>query len=266
MQPTAKCVVQGASWTETFVDISRDAYSIAGVLVEPEAAWREAIVICGSLLDHRKHMYRDLAMLARVLAQAGIATLRFDYSGFGESAGQAEQADLASFVDDAEACLCWLRAERPASSISCIGVGLGAIIAAHAVARSEPTPLIACQPLWQIETIQRGPFQRKPLYDGRIVDVNGYRIGQRLYRQLTANEWRQNFPPTAHIGAPTLLMHVQDGPSADAAQIYQELLERSGRAVVVHAFRAARFWLSAELPLPVAEVCRCICEWLPGYG
>jgi len=71
------------------------------------------------------------AYVAQALAAQGIATLRFDFTGLGASAGEFADSNFSSNVDDLLAAVEWLRAHRAAPQIL-IGHSLGgaAVLAA----------------------------------------------------------------------------------------------------------------------------------------
>jgi predicted alpha/beta hydrolase len=61
-----------------------------GAFQAPERS--QAIVIAPPLFEERKSSYAPLRRLARLLADAGHAVLRFDYRGSGESGGSAQRS------------------------------------------------------------------------------------------------------------------------------------------------------------------------------
>jgi len=89
-------------------------------------------------------MYRSLADR---LVRAGCATLRFDYHGTGDSAGDIGDQSLDDWVGDACHAIALLRASSGVSRTTLFGVGLGATIAALAAAK-EPAG-VATLLLWE---------------------------------------------------------------------------------------------------------------------
>ncbi len=77
--------------------------------------------------------------IAHHLAAAGVATLRWDRRGFGASGGTAETADYNTDLEDATACVRWLRArdEVDGGRVAVAGHSAGALITCR-VCRDVP--------------------------------------------------------------------------------------------------------------------------------
>ena len=86
----------------------------------------------------------SLRMLAHALAEQGIATLRTDKRGVGQSAGAYRVTDLFdAFVGDAEGWLAHLRADPRFSAVSVVGHSEGALIGALAGADGRADALVS---------------------------------------------------------------------------------------------------------------------------
>ncbi len=92
-------------------------------------------VICQPWGAEYVFAHRTLRLLAIRLAAAGFHTLRFDYFGTGDSAGDMTDADLPGWEADTEQAMEELREIAGASRIALIGMRLGATIAARVAAR-----------------------------------------------------------------------------------------------------------------------------------
>ena len=70
------------------------------------------LLVSGSGLQDRDETlfdHKPFAVIADYLARHGIATLRYDDRGFGQSTGDASRCTTADFADDAAACIQYLR-------------------------------------------------------------------------------------------------------------------------------------------------------------
>lgn len=124
-------------------------YTLAGTLTIPKqhAAPVPAVVtITGSGLQDRDEAlpgvpgYRPFRELADTLSRRGIAVLRLDDRGFGESGGDPTRATTADFANDIRAALAYLRTRRDidANKLFLVGHSEGAIIAPM-IASTDPT-------------------------------------------------------------------------------------------------------------------------------
>ncbi|MCY1541703.1 Serine aminopeptidase, S33 [compost metagenome] len=76
-----------------------------------------------------------VSTLQRTARDAGLATLRFNYRGVGDSAGSHDMA--YGEVDDAEAVAAWLRDKSPQLPLTLLGFSFGGFVAASLGGRLE---------------------------------------------------------------------------------------------------------------------------------
>lgn len=256
---------QGHSWSETFVAIPSDGYALTAVFVEPVGIQRRgSLLLCGSLLDERKHLYRDIVNLSRALSREGFVVLRFDYRGFGESTGASWQVHLPNCVDDAVACFRWMHKQQPELPAACVGIALGAIIAAQVVMRVGAQALIACQPLWSVAANHRRTFWAGFTSTTALTNYTSYCIDRELYEQIASSHLKTTIANTGQSNQRALILHLANGTPAKAARQYQAQLTAANVAVSTHTLNAKRFWLSAELGMPLDQIVQPICAWLTG--
>lgn len=136
----------GPAHLREVVTFRSGAISLVGMLTLPngEGPHPAVILISGSGAQDRDGRnpvlphYRPLRWIADHLAGHGIATLRFDERGFGESGGDHLKATTADFADDNEAALRYLleRPEIDSSRVGILGHSEGGVIAAMVAARN----------------------------------------------------------------------------------------------------------------------------------
>lgn len=82
------------SWREQPVVFECDGDSLIGIIDHPERPIETGVVIIVGGPQYRAGSHRQFTLLARQLAEQGIASIRFDYRGMGDSEG-----DMRNFED-----------------------------------------------------------------------------------------------------------------------------------------------------------------------
>lgn len=106
----------------------------------PRLAAGAAVLVCPPFGQEGVRFHRLQRVLADRLSNRGVAVLRFDYYGSGESAGDDEAADLESWQGDILLAHEELRRRSRAARVSWLGARLGATTAISASRRAEPAP------------------------------------------------------------------------------------------------------------------------------
>ena len=107
--------------------------------------------------------HRAYRHLAERLAAAGIAAVRFDYPGTGDSSGDEYDGDrVAAWIEGACRVVAWARARSGAKDVGLFGVRLGALVALEAAARTgvDHVALVAPSPTGRAWLREARAFQR----------------------------------------------------------------------------------------------------------
>jgi hypothetical protein len=116
------------------------------VLHRPPAPPRAGVLVCPPLLNEHARSYRLFALLADALAAHGLAVLRFDYHGTGDSDGEDADFTLDSARSDSGEALGALRRAVAGAPLVVLGVRAGAIPAIHAATAGGAAALWLWQP------------------------------------------------------------------------------------------------------------------------
>lgn len=124
------------------VRVPAGGFDLAGTLTLPagDGPFVAVVLVSGSGPQNRDSElfgHRPFAVWADVLTRAGVAVLRVDDRGVGESGGDRSAATTRDFADDALACVRWLAGRKDVSSVGVIGHSEGAVVAAMVAAESD---------------------------------------------------------------------------------------------------------------------------------
>ncbi len=117
---------------------------LAGTLTTPDSCSRRTpvvVLVSGSGLQNRDEElfgHKPFAAIADYLADRGIATLRYDDRGFGQSTGEGEAATTTDFARDAQAAVGYLRQLRRFGRVGILGHSEGGSIAIKLAAKAVP--------------------------------------------------------------------------------------------------------------------------------
>ena len=112
-----------------------DSVTLAGTLTLPESfngANPAIVMITGSGLQNRDEEicgHKPFAVIADYLARNGIATLRYDDRGYGESTGDGKNATTEDFARDAKTAMEYLRKGMKFKNVGILGHSEGAAVA-----------------------------------------------------------------------------------------------------------------------------------------
>ncbi len=106
------------------------AREIFAVYHAPRGPVRGAVLVCPPIAHELVNSYRLLNLVAVWLAEHGIACLRPDYRGSGDSAGADDVLTLSGALGDMREAATELRGISGCQSIAVLGVRVGALIAA----------------------------------------------------------------------------------------------------------------------------------------
>jgi pimeloyl-ACP methyl ester carboxylesterase len=146
-----------------------------------------AAVLCPPWGEEYVYAHRALRQLSLRLSAAGFHTLRFDFFGTGDSAGDMTDADLAGWEGDTELAMEELRDISGAARITLIGLRLGATIAARVASRraGDVDALVLWDPI--ISGADYPPGAAAPGSD-QTVAVKGFLVTATMRREIRSIE------------------------------------------------------------------------------
>ncbi len=98
------------------------------------------MLLCNPFGEEASRAHRSYRVLATQLERAGYASLRFDYSGTGDSLGEGSAATVDAWIADIATAAERLQAASGAMRVAVVGLRLGATLAMLAAARGALRP------------------------------------------------------------------------------------------------------------------------------
>jgi alpha/beta superfamily hydrolase len=121
------------------------AIELACSLPEPAAARAGVAILCHPHPLQGGTMHNKVVTIAeRALLELGLATVRFNFRGVGQSEGVHDHG--IGETDDVVTIAEWLRAVRPGDAVWLAGFSFGSYVSLRAAPRIEPAQLILIAP------------------------------------------------------------------------------------------------------------------------
>ncbi len=234
------------------------------------AGVQRGVVICHPCGSEYIAIHRAARQLASRVARAGLPTLRFDYSGTGDSAGDLQDVGLEGWTHEVGAAVDELRRRTSVPEVSLIGIRLGASLAYLAAAGRKDVDRLA---LW--DPVLRGSdyltelrkdhrrmlrvahVRPRPLESGEE-ELLGFRLPAALRQDLERLDLEQ-----APVPAARRFLLFDSGASPDSW--LAERLRATARAVETRAQQGEHPWRweedVARVHLPHAAVST-IAKWI----
>lgn len=194
-----------------------DGLRLAGTLVLPSSQAEHAVVfVHGGGVTREEGGF--FTRLADGLGEAGVASLRFDLRGHGESEGRQEDLPLTAHLNDIRVALEEARTLTGATMVSLLGASFGGGLCAYYAAKrpEELTRLVLLNPQLKYKDryIDQKPHWHNDRLDAAAAEQlreTGYLQHSPTVRQGRAflNEvfWISPFAVLGEITAPTLIVH-----------------------------------------------------------
>ncbi|TVP51234.1 MAG: hypothetical protein EA350_00170 [Gemmatimonadales bacterium] len=145
------------------------------------------VVLCYPIHVEYMRAHRAFRQLTSLLTRRGLHVLRFDYHGTGDSGGDESEGTLEGWTADVGSAIDELKETAGLSTVSLIGLRLGAALAARAVAgRSDVDRLILWDPVVSGEAYLTELLRRPPTggFEGDVMGIRGYPVSRELFEGL----------------------------------------------------------------------------------
>lgn len=158
-----------------------------------------AVLFLHGFLANKVEAHRIFLKMSRLLEEQGIASLRIDFRGCGESEGNAKDVTIQSLVSDAQAALTFLKQQPQvnASKVAALGMSLGGGIASTLVSHvKDLSALVLWAPvanLLECTEIKLGDQDLEEVLQAPFIDYFGEFVGQEFLYEIAG------FEPAPHL-------------------------------------------------------------------
>ncbi len=121
--------------------------SLYTTIYMPATPVSKAVVMCEPFADEKRCAFRMIVRLAEKLADAGIAVMRFDVSGTGDSASSHAYAEWDNWCEETVAAVGFIKERTGASACHLMGFRSGALLAAYAAYKAQCTAVSLVEPI-----------------------------------------------------------------------------------------------------------------------
>ncbi len=204
-----------------------------------------SVMFCHGFTGHRIEAHFLFVTIARRLAGAGVAALRFDFAGSGESDGAFADMTMSGEVDDAEKALDFLgaRPEVDPARVGAVGLSLGGGVAALLAGR-RPGDLRAlallsavAEPGRILSFVRTGKFETQ-LAERDYIDWDGLMVRRPFLQDM---ERLHPAEAVASFSRPVLIIHGGEDATVppSEARTYHQACQAAGIPVQLQTIGGA---------------------------
>jgi pimeloyl-ACP methyl ester carboxylesterase len=191
---------------------------IVGMLHLRDRTPAPGLVMCHGFTGHKAETHRLFVKAARDFSRHGLAVLRFDFRGSGDSAGEFHEMTVSREIEDAGAAIDHLisRPEVIADRVGILGLSLGGCVAACQAGRD---PRVRALVLWAATAHpDRIADRTAPDFAGKdVLDMNGWGLGRGFVEDVMLV---RPLEQVARYTGPSLVVHGSNDetvPASDAS-------------------------------------------------
>jgi pimeloyl-ACP methyl ester carboxylesterase len=172
---------------ETFASLRVDGQNVYGMLHLPDTEaplhGHPSVLILHGFTGSRTSDHRLLVLLSRSLEGLGIASLRIDFRGSGDSQGDFSEMTVGREMEDTAAAMAYLR-QYPGldpERVMLLGFSMGGMVAALSSPQVRPHRLALWAPALPELWLSALPGGRLP---AMVTDQGGWPLGRAFFQEL----------------------------------------------------------------------------------
>jgi alpha/beta superfamily hydrolase len=207
------------------------------------------VVFCAPFGEEKKCSYRTFVETARELAETGVAALRFDYFGTGDSDGHFSEFAPRRAIGDIAAAAVEARELAGTEHVVLLGLRLGGALALAAAKKAAASHVILWQPVLDGKrffglTVKRQMLRQQLIGVGEtggdgggVIDLDGFPLSKAAGEELAELD---GVAAAGALEAPISLIQLSHSETVSAE--YRRFAETVGDRVAVHPVVCPPFW------------------------
>lgn len=197
-----------------------------------------AVVFCAPLGDEGIRIHRAYKQLALRLSRAGFASLRFDYFGTGDSAGEDFEASLRQWQADINLAIEETKQRSGAAQVILIGLRLGAALALRTAShRQDIRGLVLWEPVTSgreyLQALEEAHQNRLNYFltdpannvdpSSTITELMGFALSETMRQEIE----QLNLFEVSQLDAVSAVLLVEKAATDAASRLQDHLLKQS---------------------------------------
>ncbi|HEY8344769.1 MAG TPA: alpha/beta fold hydrolase [Bacillota bacterium] len=223
------------------IELVVNGKTLRGMYHRPEQEGKyPTVILFHGFTGNKLEPHRIFVKLSRILAEQGLAALRFDFSGSGESDGDFAEMTFSTEVREAEEILGYARAlpTTDQERIGVVGLSMGGAVAS--ILAGKNPDLIKALVLWSAAGIDimlkiyRSKEAQQDLYPRNQrgeIDIGGLWLNHGFYEDL--QKWN-TYEALRNYQGPALILHGTEDQTVPPATAEKYQAALAGRAKVVY--------------------------------
>ncbi len=166
-------------------------FTLRGYLDLPENAKKIVVFFhgfTGNKTEHNGH-FRNLS---RLLSNEGVASLRMDYHGNGESDGEFTDFDFNDALDDAKRMIEYARSIQGIESVELVGFSFGGAVASMVATDNNCDKLLLISAAGNMNEIARHTFDSATKLENGNAYFSGFEMSENFVKSIETKDLYQN--------------------------------------------------------------------------
>lgn len=156
----------------------------------PGGAPAPVVVLLHGFTGSKHETRRLFVQAARRLAGEGIASIRFDFRGCGDSSGEFHEMTITRMLEDVANVRAWIatRGDLDSTRTGLLGMSLGGLVAALAAAQMpRPAGVLLWSPVTNPRRLiaqRTTPDSERQIGQGGVADLAGWAVGRAFVQEM----------------------------------------------------------------------------------